>query len=210
MKRTALGFVGLVAILAVLIWLRSVANEWTRFKEDRDGYMGIKLGASMDEAYYVFGVPEAVFDESVNASQPKGSDITTYVLVDGSDPNHRMPLGKTFRDYDFWGVPKAGVQVGLRFDVKTKKLIGVRCVRSGPDDSAQCPWIYGVGPYETEDEIVIKLGPADNQTYQGATKFLNWKRLGLEIRFQKQQPFVIIKNNDGRPDFWWFLTHQVF
>lgn len=211
--RVLLWIVGIIILLVLIIWLIGVHSDWKQFQRDREGYLGIKLGASMDEATYVFGTPTYVLgppEKDTGLPDPEnGGEWQQVLTVDGSDPKNKIPDGKTVKDYLDWQTKLDGYSANISFDPKTKKVIRITCELSGPNDSASCPWLYGVSQYDDEDRLVDKLGPAKWHQYSGPSKGLKWDGIGLEIQLMQKKPYMITKNADSSAGFGWFFKHEV-
>lgn len=200
-----LWLLAIIAVLILLLWVGVVWERWGTFQRDRVGYMGLKIGSSMDEAIYVFGYPTEVL-------LPADKERWSYVLtVEGTDPKNSIPAGKTVRDYDRWQLAKDATRVDIWFDPETKNVTRIGCyVDKGHGSNGWCPPIFGVNTTDDEDEIEGNLGKPNKQKYDGSSKSYRWDAIGLEVSLEKKEAYMIVKNSDGDPGLAWFLKHQIF
>jgi hypothetical protein len=142
-------------------------------------YYGLTLGMSYDEVRYVLGAPQFV----------------NYLVGDGSFPGRllvkvdNIPAGKSMLDYDGWDYSSDSEsrRVSLIFDKPTGRLTEVSCY----SQSGTCDELLKVRTGMDENEVLSRLGKADQQTLEFGVKTLYYAKLNLVLYLEKLRVYMI-------------------
>jgi hypothetical protein len=194
LKRTGL----IVALLAALlcVGLFSANSDYRSFQRELTGYLGLQIGASMEETRYVFDEPTSVLEQPKYDKNFKDY-LQLTLTVKGQDPKLTMPTNKSIMDYFGWAFDDQNRRIDVTFDSKTRLVTA--------SAATACPALFGIKPLMTEDEVRRTIGREDRSKFTGISKDLRYDRLGLDIYLTKKRVYYIKKNApSGSPLFAYF------
>lgn len=205
-KLTLLWIIGLIILLFLWLYLSTAWAAYQNYRTDLNSYMGLKIGASREEAIYVFGYPDQVIgDGEINPSPELEGEWARMYDVTGNDPVNAMPKGKTINDYDEWSFNKDGYRVEVEFDKRQNKVETISCMAD--DGEGVCPGIMGIVTGDDEDAITNQLGKADLFQYVGTSKSYRWLGLGIDVSLVERKAYMVKKHAAKGASASWLLNH---
>lgn len=196
----------LFGVLAVLVSLGTYAAvRYEEFNRQLTSYMGVPLGASMDEVEYALGSPPEVL--ALRAPDPNGPP-GTFKWLHGkvwSYGTDELPKGTDLYDHPEWSYPDWGL---LTFNER-RRLYEVRCHGGRWNTKRrQCISVFGLNVGSTESEIFNTLGEPDRQEINSGLKSFYFVKLGLVLDLEKGRVVYIDKRSPSMsPTLIWFVTH---
>lgn len=206
-KLVLLSFVGLIALLAVLLYVNAAWHSYTSYKRDVKGYMGLEIGASRKEAIYVFGYPDHVVGDKIFDPELDG-EWSEVIDATGNDPVNAMPKGKSINDYTDWSFAKGSYRVDVTFDPKTNKVKTIACYVA--EGRGYCPGIFGVYTGDDDEDVKRELGEADRSKYTGPTKTYQWDGLGVDVSLTERNVYMIEKRAAKGASTGWLIDRVLF
>lgn len=222
-KRLLLWIVGIVALLAAILWVMSTRTAWTNFRADLATYHGATIGMSKTEAQYALDTPQTVQGPETEAEG--GWKVSTPLRVNPKEENEAIPqgydpipAGKSAMDYDSWHFWNERGSFDVDFSAKSHRIENIACYS---DKSAGCDFLFGIGIGTSEEEVLNRLGKPDKQEISGGeivkwgaeqfptrvAKTMDYNRLGLHLVLAKKAVTSIRKRPPQEVGFWWWFTH---
>ena len=157
-------------------------------------YESISIGDTKAEVKYALGVPKYVLGPTEN--DKKFGDYQRLFEVSGEGTN-ALKVGDSFENYQAWVFSKPGAgdpSVTVNFD-NAGKATSISCLSI--EITGSCAKVFGIGIGDSEDDVMVKLGKADYQKYNGVSKQLLFQKLNLILTLTKRRVYAIKVTTDG-------------
>lgn len=183
-------YLGASIALVVVVWaIYSTYSYIKNLPKPVTTFEGAALGESKDQVFYALGAPSEVFygPKDLNSTNifDRVSPMATKEQVD------KTPLReKGFNHWEYLRKDKPRLEIKFN---KEGKVDFIGCYVSPKD------WAYinsclvnGVQSLDTEERIIEKLGKPDNETIDGITKTMDFKKYNMKIFLTEKYAYYIV------------------
>ena len=177
LKRTALAFAAIVALTGAMIGGLYFWNQFPIRLGPQNEYAGLRLGINPDEVMYIKGYPPSVLVEAPKPPTSSQRNIFDDLPIEVATSS--LKDGKLVQDYPDWKYKTFQSSLYVTFDPKNRALIAITCYSD--DQLRRCPPMAGVSDGDGEQEVIGKLGPAEESRIQGLLKYLSYDALGVQL-----------------------------
>lgn len=181
LKRTALFCLALIVILTVSVGGSYVWNQLPTSVPRQSDYAGLRLGMNQDEVMYIKGYPPTVLAEEVSDPAWKGF----FGVVETKS----LEKGKHVTDYRDWSYNEYESNINVAFNEEKTAVTAIQCYSK--DKLSRCPAIAGVSDSNTEKEAVRRLGHPSESQFQGVTKSIAYRDLGIKLTLEKELVYML-------------------
>lgn len=194
----------ILALIAALLGSGALLHSrFDRFDQQRQNYLGLRLGATMAEAEYVLGYPEYVGEPLKD--QPSWS---SYLQTDGEDPKNLMEKGRKPQDYPEWNYETQKNRKGVHFEMGRQRADEISCMALDKINPRACPTLFGIRIGRTEEAVLSALGRPDSANIEGGVKTITYGTLGLELSLAKGTVYRMTKRRSSGPaTLGWLIRH---
>jgi hypothetical protein len=119
--------------------------------------------------------------------------------------------------YDSWHYWNAEGTFDVEFNATSQLVEKIYCWSQNEPGRTTCPPLFGIRSGMSEDEVLARLGQADNSELVGGgmiegepvmvTKNLTYNLLGLRLTLAENRVRGIEKQAPGEVGFWWWFTN---
>ena len=220
-RRALIWLTSLIILAALAFWLTLQRDAYQTFRSELTTYRDVTIGQNKIEVQYAVDAPQTV--QGPATAMPNGWSYSNPLRVDERPNPHipagyaRIPNGKSVMDYDSWHYWNAEGTFDVEFNRRSHLVENISCWSSSAPRQTTCPPLFGIRSGMTEEEVLARLGEADNSELMGGgmvedqpvlvTKKLTYNMLGLRLTLAEKRVRGIEKRAPGEVGFWWWFTH---
>jgi hypothetical protein len=157
------------------VWSRLPANIYPQTE-----YAGLRLGISPDEVMYIKGYPPEVLGAAAKEDEWPGQPV-----IDTKN----LETGQRIQDYKDWAYEDSFNRIDVTFNAEKTGVVKIGCYSN--DRHRRCPPIFGVADGDSEQDVILKLGPPGTSQITGVTKVISYPNVGIELWLSKERVYML-------------------
>jgi len=156
--------------------------------EKQTGYADLRLGMTMAEVQYAKGYPPYVLEEPKDQKDAELGWLQT-ATKDFTDQQH-------VEDYTSWSYASDanGTRLDIEFAPTTRALNQIACYSQGV---MNCPKLLEISDGMSETDTVDRLGKPTQADFNGVTKRIIYKHLGVWFYLVKMKVYMLAVKDFG-------------